>query len=288
MQGFLTLNSRWLSLLDLLAFAAACSNRVCIFSFLLIATSAMAQKADSSSVNEANNPLTPKITVNFQDQAAPQLYDLGQGSNAFLLRGVLPHKLGGASQIFRFTMPLPVTSPDNNSRTITGVGDLNIFDIFPFALKKAKMEVGIGPQFTFPTASETVTGTGKWQAGVALLGIAPRKWGLAGGLVTWQHSFAGDKNRPTQNGHAAQPLVLYNLPKAWYLRSTATWSFDLERGHYVIPIGAGAGKVWIFKSGTTVNLFAEPQFSVAHDGVGQPKFQVFAGLNLQFPLGKKN
>ena len=201
----------------------------------------MAQKGDSSSVSEANNPLTPKITVNFQDQAVPQLYDLGQGSIAFLLRGVLPHKLGGTSQIFRFTMPIPVTSPDNNSRTVTGVGDLNIFDIFPFALKKARMEGGIGQQLTFPTASETVTGTGKWQAGVALLGIAPRKW-----------------------------------------------SFDIEQSHYVIPIGAGAGKVWILKSGTTVNLFAEPQFSVAHDGVGQPKFQVFVGLNPQFPIGKNN
>jgi hypothetical protein len=33
--------------------------------------------------------------------------------------------------------------------------------------------------------------------------------------------------------------------------------------------------------------FAEPQFSVAHDGTGQPKFQVFAGLNFQLPIGKK-
>jgi len=31
---------------------------------------------------------------------------------------------------------------------------------------------------------------------------------------------------------------------------------------------------------------AEPQWTVAHDGDGQPKFQVFAGLNLQFPIGR--
>ena len=48
-------------------------------------------------------------------------------------------------------------------------------------------------------------------------------------------------------------------------------------------IGFGAGKVW--KAGTTTcNLFAEPQWTVAHDGSGVPKFQVFFGLNLQFPL----
>jgi hypothetical protein len=178
------------------------------------AATGTAQKPSTTDVNDANNPLTPKITVNFQDQAAPQLYDIGQGSNAFLIRGVLPHKLGGRPQIFRFTMAMPVTSPDGKGGMATGTGDLNIFDIFPFGWKKAKMELGVGPQLTFPTASETVTGTGKWQAGLAVLGVAPRKWGIAGALVTWQHSFAGDSSRSTQNSLGAQPLVIYNLPKA--------------------------------------------------------------------------
>jgi hypothetical protein len=55
----------------------------------------------------------------------------------------------------------------------------------------------------------------------------------------------------------------------------------------VIPLGTGIGKVWVLHSGTTINAFAEPQFSVVHGGTGQPHFQVFAGLNLQFPIGKK-
>jgi hypothetical protein len=52
-------------------------------------------------------------------------------------------------------------------------------------------------------------------------------------------------------------------------------------------IGAGAGKVWLRPGGASINAFAEPQFTVAHDGAGQPKFQVFMGLNLQFPLARK-
>jgi hypothetical protein len=48
-----------------------------------------------------------------------------------------------------------------------------------------------------------------------------------------------------------------------------------------IPIGIGAGKVW--KAGTTImNLFVEPQWTVAHDGDGYPKVTVFAGLNMTF------
>lgn len=44
-------------------------------------------------------------------------------------------------------------------------------------------------------------------------------------------------------------------------------------------VGTGVGKAW--KMG---NLFAEPQWTVLHQGEGQPKFQVFMGLNLQLSL----
>jgi hypothetical protein len=253
---------------------------------LLMSGMGNAQKPSADDVNKANNPLTPVITVNFQDQAEPLLYDLDQGSNAFLIRGVVPYKLGGIHQLLRYTLPV-VSAPNGKGGTTTGLGDLNLFDIFPFLWKQKKMELGLGPQFTFPTATETGTGTGKWQAGVVGLGVAPRKWGIAGVLVTWQHSFAGDSTRATQNTLVTQPLVIYNLPGGWYLRSTAGWNFDLEQSQYVIPIGTGAGKVWLLHGGKTVNVFAEPQWTVVRDGVGEPRFQVFAGVNLQFPIGKK-
>jgi len=78
-----------------------------------------------------------------------------------------------------------------------------------------------------------------------------------------------------------------NLSQGWYLRSSATWTFDLARDHYAIPVGLGVGKVWLVGDGTSVNVFAEPQWTVAHDGAGQPKFQVFAGVNMQFPIGRR-
>jgi hypothetical protein len=36
-----------------------------------------------------------------------------------------------------------------------------------------------------------------------------------------------------------------------------------------------------------VNLFIEPQFSIALRGIGQPGVQIFAGVNLQFKTGRK-
>lgn len=68
------------------------------------------------------------------------------------------------------------------------------------------------------------------------------------------------------------------------------WTFNLEDDSYSVPLGFGIGKV--VKAGHTVfNIFIEPQFTVLHDGVGQPELQVFTGLNMQFlprSLGKEH
>ena len=253
---------------------------------LVLAGPVAAQQSSSGDVNAANNPLTPKITINLQDQGVPELYDLDQGANTFLLRGVVPHTLGGKAQLFRFTLPL-VTVPNGQGGVANGLGDLNLMELFPFVWKEARMELAIGPQLTLRTATDDATGTGKWQAGLTALAVAPRPFGIAGALVTWQHSFAGDDARPVQNGLAIQPLIIYNLPEGWYLRSTATWNFAFAQDTYVIPLGAGLGKVWLVEGGKTINAFVEPQFTVAHNGTGQPKCQLFTGVNLQVPLGKR-
>ena len=136
---------------------------------LVVPALALAQEqASTQQTNEANNPLTPKITVNLQDQWAPELYDSDEDTNAFLVRGLLPHRLGGPPQLFRFT--LPVVSAPTASGDTTGLGDLNLIDLFPF--KSGGLEIAVGPQLTIPTASEDETGSGKWQAGVATLVIA--------------------------------------------------------------------------------------------------------------------
>jgi hypothetical protein len=248
---------------------------------LVASTNAFAQ-ATHADVNAANNPLQPTLGLNVQDQYVGSYDGLNdKDSNAILLRGIVPHKLFGAPQIMRATMPI-ATSPDVPPYgRKTGAGDLNLFDILLF--KAGGVEVGIGPQLTIPTASNDALGTGKWQAGLAGAVIAPQSWGLLGGLVTWQASFAGDDDRRRQNNATAQPFVIYNLSGGWFVRSTATWSFDLETNAHYIPLGLGAGKVWK-SGGITYNLFVEPQWTVVSHGEAVPKFQVFMGLNLQFPL----
>ncbi len=237
----------------------------------------------AADVNAANNPLTPKLTVNLQDYFLPALNRLGNRSaNQFLLRGLVPSDAFGVPQLIRFTLPV-ATSPTFPGGTVTGLGDLTLFDLVVFPT--GGVVLGAGPLLVAPTATSRDTSAGKWQAGAAGVAVAPQHWGLLGALVTYQHSFAGDGSRPTAQVLTAEPIVTYNLAHGFYLRSTGVWTIDLGNHTTVVPVGFGAGKVWTFGRGNTVNLFVEPQYSVIRSGVGVPTWQIFAGLNLQFAIG---
>jgi hypothetical protein len=239
--------------------------------------------AQSSDVNSANNPLTPKITVNLQDYFIPFLNRTGERSaNDFLLRGLVPAKFFGVPQIVRFTLPT-VTSPEFPQGSNTGLGDLTLFDLIIIPTKSVVL--GIGPLLVVPTATDDLSGTGKWQAGVAGVAVMPQKWGLLASLVTYQHSFAGEDNRPTTQILNVQPIITVNLPQSFYARSSGQWTFDFGNHTTVVPVGLGIGKVWALANGTTINAFAEPQYSLFRSGVGVPDWQVFAGVNFQFPIG---
>jgi hypothetical protein len=248
---------------------------------LLFPAHVLAQGVSAEDANRSNNPLNPAPGLNFQNVYTPELYGSNSHTNDFLLRGTLPIAPGEtikAPQIVRLTVPVS-TRPAPGGGNSTGLGDINIFDIFLLAKTSGGVELGAGPLLVMPTASKDELGTGKWQGGVAAIAMHPSPKGILGGLVQWQASFAGDSDRPDVSTLTAQPFWIHNLAEGWYVRSTGIWSFNLKNDDYYIPIGFGAGKVW--KSGTTtLNAFVEPQWTVTHEGNNLPKFSVFFGLNL--------
>lgn len=240
---------------------------------------AAAQSADDA--NKSNNPLTAASALNFQNYYTPTLYGSNAHTNDFLVRPTVPVAPGqwiGVPQILRGTVPVS-TRPTADGNYRTGLGDINIFDIF--LLHQGEIEVGVGPLLTMPTATSEELGAGKWSGGLAAVAVHPSKEGLLGALVQWQHSFAGQNNRETVHTATLQPFLIKNLPQGWYLRSTGIWTFDLQRNNYYIPVGLGAGRAWRADK-NIFNLFVEPQWTVAHKGDGLPQFTVFAGLNITF------
>lgn len=251
------------------------------FGCALLAAAAAAQEHED--VNAANNPLTPKITLNLHDYFIPSFADTpgDPHANQFLLRGLIPSDMFGLPQLLRFTLPI-ATSPDVPSGYVTGLGDLTLMDIFILP-KHGDVTFGVGPLVVLPTATDESLGAGKWQVGGAGVIVAPQSWGLLAGLVTYQTSFAGQSEREDVNLLTFQPIVNFNLQHGWYLRSSATWNFNLESGDAYIPVGLGVGKVFQLDKGVTMNAFIEPQYTVWNEG-GAPRWQIFAGMNFQFPI----
>jgi hypothetical protein len=239
--------------------------------------------APADKTNEANNPLTPKLTLNLHDYYAPDLIGVpDREANQLLFRGLMPHKLGGLPQLFRFTVPL-ATAPEFPSGSVTGLGDLTLMDLFVIPAKP--FEFGVGPLFVAPLSDDPSLSSRKYQLGAAGIAILPQAWGIAGGLLTYQHSVSGSDRRDDVSLLTFQPLLIYNLPEGFYVRSTGVWTFDLEHHHYYFPAGIGAGKVWALSEKVTMNTFVEPQYSVAHDDyVGAPRLQIFFGVNFQIAL----
>lgn len=231
--------------------------------------------------NKSNNPLNLAPALTMQNYYMPSIFGTNTHTNDFMLRPTIPigpSRFIPVPQLFRATVPIS-TRPDPNGGYQTGLGDINLFDIFLMDVGGGT-QFGVGPLLTMPTATDKSLGTGKWQAGLAAVGVHSNKAGVFGALVQWQHSFAGQGDRPTVESLTAQPFIIYNLTDGWYLRSTATWSFDLQRGNYYIPLGLGAGKTWKIGS-TIVNAYVEPQYSVIHSG-NVPQWQVLGGVSFTF------
>ena len=238
-------------------------------------------------VNTANNPLADLMAVSLHNYYFPKLNGIPEESaNTFWLRLITPvWRL-----IPRVSLPIQVVpAPDpiaSGESKVTGIGDLNVFATFVVTPDDSPAMFGIGPIYTAPTASNDALGNGKHEIGVAALTVWTKGVILIGGLVNYQIGVGGDSNRPRTQFIAAQPFFMLQLGSGYYLRSAPIWFFDIEEPTYNVPFGLGAGKVVITEK-VVFNLFIEPQSAVALRGIGQPAVQIFAGMNMQFKLGRK-
>ena len=163
----------------------------------------------------------------------------------------------------------------------SGFGDLDLFAAY-LAVMEPTFTFGVGPSASFNTASDPALGSGKNTLGAAAVVFAsPVPQIQVGGLLIWRTDIGGDENRDKVNFLAAQPFYFWQVGKGFYFRGAPIWSFDLEKGHYHVPLGLGIGQV-IKIGGVMYNFFVEAQPSVLVYGAGQPAWQIFFALNTQF------
>ena len=252
-------------------------------------TTAEFGESEQEQVNKANNPLADLIAVNLHNYYSPRLNEVpDESANTMWLRMVTPYW----RLIPRVSLPIQVAPVADTSTTpttynaVTGIGDLNVFATFVVTPDESPAMVGIGPIYTAPTASNDALGAGKHQIGLAGLTVWSKGILLLGALVNYQIGVGGDSSKPRTQYIGAQPFMMLQLGKGYYLRSSPIWYFNIEDPGYNVPFGLGAGKA-IITDKVVYNLFMEPQFSIAIRGVGLPAVQIFAGINLQFKTTRK-
>lgn len=250
----------------------------------MLAASPVIVSADdhANAAAQANNPLANMTAFNIQDYYIGDISESDKTANQAWLRFAKPFSISKSKWIMRASLPINTfpTPPDGDKKT--GIGDVSVFAAYLIDTGNPAVSFGIGPQLTAPTASRDGLGSEKWSAGFAnvLFNASSVKFQY-GYLLTWQESFAGESHREDVNIAAFQSFGFFQLGGGTYLRAAPIWSFNLRNGDYSIPLGLGVGQV--IKHGKTVyNLFLEPQFSVADEGPGQPRWQMLAGFNMQF------
>ncbi|BDD05763.1 transporter [Aureibacter tunicatorum] len=253
---------------------------------ILISTCATLQAQDKNSnkqLKQANNPLANMKAFNIQHYYAPNLSGVdGMSGGTTMLRYAQPV----GRFLVRATLPISTlsysgSSPDMDFGSKSGLGDLNIFATYLLTDPTSSTQIGIGPQLTMPTGTNSFSND-TWNLGGALVVFAggnPRIQG--GGLVTYEHSLTDNSETPVTNKLIVQPFAFIQLGNGTYLRGAPSAIFDIERGEYNIPLGIGIGKI-VKINNTVYNVFIEPQYSIASKGMYQPTFQLFTAINMQF------
>jgi len=157
-----------------------------------------------------------------------------------------------------------------------GLGDVSFTGFFSPA-KASDITWGVGPVLTFPTATESALGSGKFGAGPSVVVLTmPGNW-VVGCLLSnvWSYAGWGDDD---VNFMTFQYFINYNLEAGWYLTSapiiTANWE-STSGGKWTVPFGGGIGR--IFKMG---NQPVNAQVS-AYYNVEKPEYGADWQLRLQ-------
>jgi hypothetical protein len=161
---------------------------------------------------------------------------------------VIPiHLTPKLTYISRTIVPV-VSIPTGNGVSYSGIGDI-VEQTFFTPAHPGKIILGLGPSFSFPTATAYPAKTGTWAGGGSLVVLATPGPFVLGSLFVQLSPMTDSGGEPKVNNFLWQYFVNYNFGKGWALSTapsiTANW--DIHSGQqWTVPYGGGISRTLVF------------------------------------------
>lgn len=232
----------------------------------------------------SQNPVSNLISVPFQNNL--QILENGSVVNLLLIQPVVPFKLNNDWNLITRTI-FPVVGLSNPPAGFDkwGLGDIGqSFFFSPSRPTGGGVIWGVGPVFSYPTATESIYGSGKWSAGPGFVGLTMSGPWVIGTLANNIWSFAGPSDRSSVNQLTVQPFVNYNFDGGWFLQSspliTANW-LAASGDKWTVPLGGGVGRT--FRIGAQPVTAILSNFYNVVRPTGGPEWNLRFQLTFLFP-----
>ncbi|HEX7979712.1 MAG TPA: transporter [Gemmatimonadaceae bacterium] len=178
---------------------------------LYIAPSLAAAQSGGSENELARTQVNPigklqRVPVEFTSEIGAGLN--GQAKNTVTFKPVVPTDIGGGMMlVIRTDIPFDNVPGSTDTTRVTGLGDINPQFYFTRA-HPASVMWGVGPGFSFPTATNPSTRTGDWAMGpVAAAMWQPNKHFSLGAIVTQLWSISEEIDGKPIDEMTLQPLL---------------------------------------------------------------------------------
>lgn len=221
------------------------------------ATESDTSASQANLAQQSQNPIANLISVPFQFNTNFGVGQFDRTSVVLNIQPVIPTPLSSDLVLInRFIVPLAyqpelaqVPLSDGSTESIgdvSGLGDI-IYQGFFSPSSSGNFTWGVGPILGFPTATDTVLGSGQWSAGPAVVGLVTSRRVVTGVLASQLWSYAGDSDRPDVSLMTIQPFFNYNFDQGWYITTspiiTANWEAESDN-QWTVPLGGGFGRVF--------------------------------------------